>query len=125
MLQISISRTMLTLLLIATGYFSMAQSSCNKEFKVTTEDSKDGLSSGKIYLSASTGESVTLKLFQIDNTSNKLVSTKTVSTDQLTGKQPVFDNLSAATYLIQCTWSGCTVTVGGIEGLQIKQSQKK
>jgi hypothetical protein len=107
--------------LMLTGYLCPAQ--CKQDFKVTTvTDEVSG--KGKIFISADLSGTVSLKLYNIDK-NNQLVSEKSVSAGQLTNNKPVFENLSSATYLIQCTWGNCTATVGGLEGIQINKSQKK
>jgi hypothetical protein len=114
--------TSITLMLMLIGLFSHAQ--CKHDFKAHVENDDSKANGGKIYLTSDLRENVTLRLYKIDST-NDLIAEKTVTQSQLSNTQPVFENLSPATYLIQCVWNNCVATIGGTEGLEIKKSPKK
>jgi hypothetical protein len=103
---------------------SIGSAQCKLEHKVQVTQPETVTEKGKIFLDIKgSSETFNLKLFKANNQSIELVSEKKVR--EANFKSPVFQGLEPATYFIQTSWDDCSITIGGINGLQIIQSQQK
>lgn len=101
----------------------IAQAQCKLEHKVQVDHPNSTAEKGRIFLDVKSSETLNLKLFKANNQSIELVSEKSLQSANF--KKPVYQDLEPATYFIQVSWGNCSITVGGVNGLQIIQSQRK
>lgn len=111
------------LFVILLGNPGSVQAQCKINHQVKVEDSGSN-SGGKIFLEVKDSSSaLSLKLFKIGSENILLVSEKKVSRSSLVLDKPIFTDLQPGTYFIQASAGSCTITIGGINGLEINKSR--
>jgi hypothetical protein len=111
---------LLILCFLLSGLNGLAQ--CNFKHEVKIEHSQN-LNDGQIQLSITgSSESIELKLYIVYNSEIKLVNQKTFRSGS--NSKVTFDKLQPGLYYLVAKGSSCELSIGGIEGLTVNQTER-